>query len=90
MQCNTIQYYKIAYTTFQTKIEHYWPKKGPFWPIGAEGIQSYLRTWDSYDPIELGMSKAERGGYMGDGLSAEKKLIFGPKMHFFLAQNPFF
>ena len=35
MQFNTLQYCTIAYDTFQTKREHYWLKKGPFWAIGA-------------------------------------------------------
>ena len=35
MQCNTLQYCKIAYNTLETKTEHYWPQKGPFWAIGV-------------------------------------------------------
>ena len=31
MQYNTLQYCKIAYDTFQSRTEHYWP----FWTNGA-------------------------------------------------------
>ena len=46
------------------------PKNGP--PSGqtatyrkTEGIQSYLRIWGRYDPIELGSSDPKNGGYIG-------------------------
>ena len=68
MQCNTIKC-KIAYDTFQTKTEHFWPKKGPFWAISArkqpaEQLNRHLmknqkypklhQDWVSYDPIKKG------------------------------------
>ena len=31
----------------------------------TEGIQSYLRIWGRYDPIEPGLFEAKKVGYMG-------------------------
>ena len=46
------------------------PKNGP--PSGqtatyrkSEGIQSYLRIWGCYDPIESGPSETKKGGFYG-------------------------
>ena len=56
------------------------PKKGHFGQSGpengppsaqtgtyqkTEGIQSYLRTWESYDLIESGPSEPKKLGFMG-------------------------
>ena len=60
--------------------QHFWAQKGHFGQPGprngppsgqtatyrkTEGIQSYLRIWGSYDPIELGPSEPKNLGYMG-------------------------
>ena len=60
-------------TTFSPKkghFEHSGPESGPpSGPMGTykktEGIQSYLRIWARYDPIEPGLFEAKKVGYMG-------------------------
>ena len=67
-------------TGFGPKNSIFGPQKGHFGQLGpqngppsdqtgtyrkAEGIQSYLRTWGSYDPIESSSSEAKKKGYMG-------------------------
>merc|ERR1712020_403418 len=56
------------------------PKNGP--PSGqtatyrkTKGIQSYLRIWGCYDPIESGPSETKKVGLYGCSV---KNLIFGP------------
>ena len=55
---------------------HFWPKNGngngnglPSSRMGTDlktkGIQSYLRIWGGYDPIELGPSETRKGGLYG-------------------------
>ena len=56
------------------------PQKGHFWQSGprhglfsgqtttywkTKGIQSYLRIWGTYDPIESGLSEPKNGGFIG-------------------------
>ena len=41
----------------------------------TKGIQSYLRIWGTYDPIESGLSKPRKGGFCGYNV---KNLIWGP------------
>ena len=81
MQGNTMQYYKIAYDIyFRPKQSIIDPKEGHFGPsvpengppssrMGTyrktEGIQSYLRTWESDDPIKSSPSEAKKMGHMG-------------------------
>ena len=31
----------------------------------TKSIQSYLRIWERYDPIELGLGEPKKGGYVG-------------------------
>ena len=31
-----MQYLTNTFNILQTKTEHYWPQKGPFWAIGAK------------------------------------------------------
>ena len=65
---------------FGPKQSIFSPKKGHFGQSGpendppsgrtgtyqkTEGIQSYLRIWARYDPIELGLCEAKKVGYMG-------------------------
>ena len=60
-------------TIFSPKKGHFGqsgPENGPpSSPTGTykktEGIQSYLRTWGRYDPIELGLTEAKRMSYVG-------------------------
>ena len=68
------------------------PRNGP--PSGqtatyrkTEGIQSYLRIWGTYDPIESGPSEPKKWGF--HRCSVKKCRISGQKCSF-LAQNPFF
>ena len=62
------------------------PKRAILWNRGHEtacraakrphtGIQSYLRIWGTYDPIESGLSKPRKGGFCGYNV---KNLIWGP------------
>ena len=72
-----------------SKKQQFWLKKGhirqslpengpPSSPMDTywktEGIQSYLRIWVSYDPIESGPSEAKKGGYVD---VAQKKTFSG-------------
>merc|ERR1712020_574228 len=62
------------------------PKNGP--PSGqtatyrkTKGIQSYLRIWGCYDPIESGPSETKKGGlYRCSVKKSDFGAIFGPKM----------
>ena len=63
------------------------PKRGIFGYQVPKGIQSYLRTWGIYDSIESGLSEVKKVRYMGVALKKKKKMIFGPKMQFFV-KNP--
>ena len=64
----------------QKKPSIFGPQKGHFGQSGprndrpsgqtatyqkTEGIQSYLRIWVTYDPIELGSSEPKNGGFIG-------------------------
>ena len=67
------------------------PKNGP--PSGqtatyrkTEGIQSYLRIWRRYDPIELGPSEPNKGGLCG--CSVKKSRILSQKWALGPAQMP--
>merc|ERR1712218_530766 len=53
----------------------------------TEVIQSYLRVWGPYDPIESGPSKPKKLGF--HRCSVKKCRISGRKCSF-LAQTPFF
>merc|ERR1739844_677719 len=53
----------------------------------TEGIQSYLRIWGTYDPIESGSSDPKKWGF--HRCSVKKCRISGRKCSF-LARNPFF
>ena len=66
------------------------PKSGP--PSGqtatyqkTEGIQSFLKIWARYDPIELGPSEPKKGGYVG---VAQKSRILSQKWALVPAQKP--
>ena len=82
-------------TVFSPKKGHFGqsgPENGP--PSGqtgtyskTEGIQSYLRTWGRYDPIESGLSEAKKMSYVG---VAQKKTDFWAKNAAFWPENPFF
>ena len=87
---------------FGPKNSFFGPQKGHFGQLGprngppggqtatyqkTEGIQSYLRIWGTYDPIELGPSEPKKWGF--HRCSVEKCRILGRKCSF-LAQNPFF
>ena len=78
------------------------PKKGHFGQSGPENglpssgmgtyrktkcIQSYLRIWGRYDPIESGPSEPKKGGLYG--CSVKKSRFLGQKCSF-LAGNQFF
>ena len=80
---------------------HVWPCQGSLWAIGAknglprgqtatyrktEGIQSYLRIWRRYDPIELGPSEPNKGGLCG--CSVKKSRILSQKWALGPAQMP--
>ena len=62
------------------------PRNGP--PGGqtatyqkTEGIQSYLRIWGSYGPIESGPSERKKGGLYGCSVKKSDLLpLFGPKI----------
>merc|ERR1739846_133273 len=81
--------------TFGPKKGHFGqsgPRNGP--PSGqtatyrkTEGIQSYLRIWGTYDPIESGPSDPKKWGF--HRCSVKKCRILGQKCSF-LARNPFF
>merc|ERR1739846_277096 len=81
--------------TFGPKKGHFGqsgPRNGP--PSGqtatyrkTEGIQSYLRIWGTYDPIESGSSDPKKWGF--HRCSVKKCRILGQKCSF-LARNPFF
>ena len=69
-----------------TKTALLGPKRTILWNRGHEtarraakrphtGIQSYLRIWGTYDPIESGLSKPRKGGFCGYNV---KNLIWGP------------
>ena len=53
----------------------------------TEGIQSYLRIWGTYDPIESGPSDPKKWGLYGCSV---KKCRFSGQKCCFSAQNPFF
>ena len=70
----------FAKKLFWAENSTFGPKKGHFGQSGprndppsgqtatyqkTEGIQSYLRIWGTYDPIESGPSDPKNGGYMG-------------------------
>ena len=81
--------------TFGPKKGHFGqsgPRNGP--PSGqttiyrkTKGIQSYLRIWRTYDPIESGSSAPKKWGLYG--CSVKECRISGQKCSF-LARNPFF
>ena len=92
MQGNTMQYYKIAYNTFQTKTEHFQPQKGPFLAIGArkrptEQPNGYLPENWRYPELPQDLGKLWShwvGSVWGEisvlfGRSIEKKLDFWAK-----------
>ena len=67
------------------------PKNGPPSDQTAtyrktEGIQSYLRIWGTYDPIESAQSDPKKWGLYGCNV---KNADFRAKNAFFLAQNQF-
>ena len=68
-----------ASTTYQINIDITYRK--------TEGIQSYLRIWGTYDPIESGPSEPKKWAF--HRCSVKKCRILGRKCSF-LAQNPFF
>ena len=87
---------------FRAKNSIFGPQKGHFGQSGprngppggqtatyqkTEGIQSYLRIWGTYDPIESGPSEPKKWGF--HRCSVKKCRISGRKCSF-LAQNPFF
>ena len=87
---------------FGPKNSFFGPQKGHFGQLGprngppggqtatyrkTEGIQSYLRIWGTYDPIESGPSELKKWGF--HRCSVKKCRISGRKC-IFLAQNPFF
>ena len=52
---------------------------GTYWK--TEGIQSYLRIWGSYGPIESGPSERKKGGLYGCSVKKSDLLpLFGPKI----------
>ena len=52
---------------------------GTYWK--TEGIQSYLRIWRSYGPIESGPSERKKGGLYGCSVKKSDLLpLFGPKI----------
>ena len=78
IRCNAIQWNNM----------HFWPKNGNFRQLGpynglpnsrmgtyrkTKGIQSYLRIWGCYDPIESGPSETKKGCLYGCSV---KKLRF--------------
>ena len=87
---------------FRPKNRVFGPQKGHFGQLGprnglpsgqtttnqkTKDIQSYLRIWGTYDPIELGLSEPKKWGF--HRCSVKKCRILGRKCSF-LAQNPFF
>ena len=74
---------------------HFWPKNGNFRQLGpynglpnsrmgtyrkTKGIQSYLRIWGCYDPIESGPSETKKGGlYRCSVKKSDFGAIFWPK-----------
>ena len=62
-------------------------KKGHFGQSGPRSGLPSLRIWETFDPIESGPSEPKK---MGVHRWSIKMQNFGPKMHFFLAQNRFF
>ena len=70
--CSIIRCYAIQWINM-----HFWPKNGNFWQLWpynsmpssrmgtyrkTEGIQSYLKIWGCYDPIESGPSDPKKWG----------------------------
>ena len=53
----------------------------------TKGIQSYLRIWGWYDPIELCPSEPKKVGLYGCSV---KKIWFSGQKCYFSARNPFF
>ena len=52
---------------------------GTYWK--TKGIQSYLRLWGSYGPIESGPSERKKGGLYGCSVKKSDLLpLFGPKI----------
>ena len=48
--------------------------------LKTEGIQSCLRIWGIYDPIELGPFEPKNGGLYGCSVKkSDFQAIFGPK-----------
>ena len=46
----------------------------------TKGIQSYLRIWGCYDPIESGASETKKGVLYGCSVKkSDFRAIFGPK-----------
>ena len=87
---------------FRAKNSIFGPQKGHFGQSGprngppggqtatyrkTEGIQSYLRIWGTYDPIESWPFELKKWGF--HRCSVKKCRISGRKCSF-LAQNPFF
>ena len=87
---------------FGPKNSFFGPQKGHFGQLGprngppggqtatyrkTEGIQSYLRIWGTYDPIESWPFELKKWGF--HRCSVKKCRISGRKCSF-LAQNPFF
>ena len=88
--CSIIRYHVIQWNNM-----HFWPKNGNFRQLGpynglpnsrmgtyrkTEGIQSYLRIWGCYDPIESGPSETKKGGlYRCSVKKSDFGAIFWPK-----------
>ena len=60
-------------------------RTGTYWK--TKGIQSYLRTWEIYSPIESVLPEAKKEGYLG---VASKKTDFWAKNAISWAKTVFF
>ena len=106
MQYHAVPYNAMRYNGI---ICMFGPKKGHFRQLGpynglpssqtatfqkTEGIQSYLRIWGTYDPIESGSSDHKKWGFHRCSVkNAEfraKNAVFWPKIHFFRKSSKFF
>ena len=66
-------------TIFGNECQENGPRAAEWTPKGkTKGIQSYLRTWISYNSIESGPSEAKKNEFWAQNAG------FGPKIVFFL------
>ena len=93
IQCNNIRYNSIPCSIIRCHPIH--PKNGNFRQLGpynglpssrmgtyrkTKGIQSYLRIWGCYDPIESGPSETKKVGLYGCSVKkSDFRAIFWPK-----------